>query len=639
VRIRYPHFVNYIQSQIEQYFGTDEMFRRGFEIRTTLVPRIQDTAQDALVRQIQALVNNGVNTGAVIATDPRNGAILAMVGSPNFNDQEIDGQVNNVFTWQQPGSAIKPVVYTAALEGFSVNGTPTYFTPATILWDVPVTYPTTPPYSPVNYDRTFHGPTALRFALANSYNIPAVKTYAAIGAQRFQETAGRMGLRFLDEAQFGLATALGADEVRLYDMAQAFGTLANNGVRVPTFGIVGITDASGAEVPLPERTGPVQAVQPQIAYLMQSILSDNEARSAAFGLNSGLALPAYPGLVGAKTGTSNDSRDLWTMGFTRGAVVGVWIGRVDNNPTVNTSGLAAVPIWNTVMQAVLQGTSPEPFTNPGGVVEQQICGDTGTIYDPNVTQNCTAVRTELFLVNQPPPPASQAFIQTVPVDTWTNLRANQYCPDHIRTGTFATIDDASAIQWLNTPQGAAYAQQLGLTTPIEPLPAGECSPSTVQPQVRITSPTDAQQVTGVVQVLGTVTANNMNRYQIEVASINQPENFTLVYGPSAAQQPNGVLGEWNTTSFPNGVYRVRLAVFANDGGYIYKTVQIGVNNIPPTDIPLPTAIVPTPDFGSTTIPFDTPIPAGSLNSGPSTMIPLGGLSNLATPTATVDFGG
>lgn len=624
-QVRFPHFVNYIQAQIEQHFGTAEMFRRGFVIRTTLNPRIQETAQTALQQQVAALAPNGVNTGAVFVTDPRTGAILAMVGSPDFDNEQIDGQVNNVFTWQQPGSSIKPVVYTAALEGVERNGVFQYMTPATILWDVPTTFATIPPYTPVNYDRIYHGPVALRFALGNSYNVPAIKAYDFIGADRFRDTAMRMGLRFLEEAQFGLPTAIGADEVRLYDHVQAYATLANNGVRVPVYAITEITDASGASVEPPPRAEPSQTVQPQIAFLMQNILSDNEARAAAFGLNNGLALPEYPGLVAAKTGTSNDNRDLWTMGFTRNVVVGVWLGRHDNAPTSATTQVSAVPVWNTVMRAALQGNPPEPFTPPQGIAQATICADTGTLFDPNINPNCTTLRNEIFVQNAPPPSADQGFVQTVRLDSWTGLRANQYCPDNVVDGRVVNIADPSAIAWLNSPDGAAYAQRIGLTPPVQSAAVGECTPGMALPQARINAPTDGQTLTGQVQVIGIMTAPNFNRYQLEIAPAENPESFTVVAGPFGNQQPNGALGTWDTTVWPNGVYRLRLAAFANDGGYLYRTVQVGVNNPIPTPTPLivPTSFPTSGPIGFTPIPFETPIP-------------FGGISDLG-PTPTIDF--
>ncbi len=604
--VKYPHFVNFVQQQIENNFGTSEMFRRGFEIRTTLIPRIQETAQNALEAQVQALAANGVNTGAVMVTDPRDGTIRAMVGSPDFSDNSIDGQVNNAFTWQQPGSSIKIVEYTGALEGVNRNGTNDYMTTASILWDVPTTFQN-PDYAPVNYDRAFHGPIALRYALANSYNVPAVKVLNTIGMDKFLDVAQRIGLRFLPEATFGLSSALGANEVRLYDMMQAYGTLANNGTRVPLYSITAIKDATGAEIPLPARAQPALAVQPQIAFLMQNILSDNEARTPAFGANSPLNVNGYAGLVAAKTGTSNDNRDLWTMGFSSNMVVGVWIGRVDNAPTVNTSGLAAAPVWNAVMSVALQGTNPQPFAPPSGIVQQQICATTGTVYDPNVP--CTVVRTEYFVQSQPPPSASIGFVQTVPVDTWTGLRANQFCPDAVVTQTFVNISDPSAIAWLNTAEGLAYAQSVGLPNPPKAAPTAECSASTTLPQVHFTSPANGQQLTGATQFTGVASGPNFDHYQIELAPATSPDAFQVIV-PAIRSQANGNLATWDSTSVPNGAYRLRLSAFATDGGYRYHTIDVGVNNVIPTQPPptLPPIVVPTFAPGDTPIPFVVPTP-------------------------------
>ncbi|MBI1258484.1 MAG: hypothetical protein GC204_13535 [Chloroflexi bacterium] len=607
--VKYPHFVNFVQQQIENSYGTSAMFQQGFEIKTTLIPRIQETAQNALETQVKALATNGVNTGAVMVTDPRDGSIRAMVGSPDFSDNTIDGQVNNAFTWQQPGSSIKIVEYTGALEGVSRNGGNDYLTPASILWDVPTTF-SNPDYSPVNYDRTFHGPIALRYAFANSYNVPAVKTLNFIGMDKFLDVAQRLGLRFLPDATFSLPTALGANEVRMYDMMQAYGTIANNGTRVPLVSITSIKDSSGNDLPLPEHAQTALAIQPQIAFLIQNILSDNTARTAAFGANSPLNVNGYNGLVAAKTGTSNDNRDLWTMGFSSNAVVGVWIGRVDNAPTVNTSGLAAAPIWNAVMTAALQGTNPSPFNPPAGIVQQQVCADTGTVYDAST--GCTTVRTEYFVQSQQPPPASQGFVVSVPVDTWTSLKANQFCPDSVVTKNFVNISDPSAIAWLQTPAGASYAASIGLPNPPQAAPTNECSTSTVLPQVRFTSPTNGQQLTGTVQLTGIVSGPNFSRYQIELAPSSAPTNFQPVAGPFNSQQ-NGNLATWDSTTIPNGAYLLRLAAFATDGGYRYDTINIGVNNIIPTVPPptLPPIVVPTD------INFATPIPAQDFGPTPT----------------------
>jgi membrane peptidoglycan carboxypeptidase len=652
-RVRYPHFVNYIQQIIEETYGTDALFRSGFEITTTLVPTIQDTAQTALLQTTQQLLNNGVQTGAVMVTDPRSGAILAMVGSPDFNNTQFEGQNNFAFLPQQPGSSIKPITYTAALEGFvNPQGQRAYWTPATVIWDVPTTYNTNPPYSPVNFDRQFHGPQTVRSALQNSYNVPAVKAYSFIGAENFRNMATRMGLNFADTAQFGLATALGAEDVRLYDMMVAYGTLANDGVRTSLYTITRIRDFQGNDVVPPQQGQSEQVISPALAYVMQSILSDNQSRIPAFGANSPLVIPGYPdGVVAAKTGTSNDNRDLWTMGFTNNTVVGVWMGRIDNNPTTGSTQVAASPVWNVTMRAALQNRPPEGFGNPGGVIQAQVCGDTGVAFDPAVNPNCTAPRVEFFLETQPPPTAGTSFVQQVTIDTWSGLIATQACPENVVTRTYvANIDDPFAIQWLNSPSGQAFAQRLGLPTPVEIAPQQQC-PAGQQPNIRLTAPGSGQQLAGIVDVTGIVSATDLDRWQIELAPGGQ-ENFTIISGVSQAQQPsNAVLYQWNTATVPNGIYQLRLHAVSRTGGFIYSTVNVGVNNVaaatatpllptaivPGTAIPFPTAIPPGLPAPAVTLSFATAtpplIPAATAQSGlfpTATNIPFGGLAPLPT---------
>lgn len=638
---RYPHFINYVQAVLERQFGPNEIFRRGFQVRTTLNSRLQDEAQSALTNQLQSITFTGVNTGTVMAVDPRDGAIRVMVGSPDFNNEDIGGQINFALTWQQPGSTIKPVVYLAALEGVgdrNLNGVldfNEYLTPASILWDVPTQY-TNPNYAPVNFDGRFRGPVSVRYALANSLNVPTVKAYAFIGNDKFVDTARRLGLNFLnDPPQVGLPTAVGATEVRLYDMMQAYATLANTGRYVPMYAIVNITDTDGATVPLEGRPEPVQRVQPEAAFLIQNILADNVARADTFGTNSPLVIPQFPDRVAAKTGTSNDARDLWTMGFTRNAVVGVWLGRADNNPTRGSSIDHAAPIWNRVMRTTLSTLpAPEPFASPGNIFQVEICNPTGTLPGPN----CPARRNELFIVSQPPPPADQGLVVTLPVDTWTGFIANSTCPENVENRTFVNISDPFAVQWLNTPQGQPIARQLGIPLPPLPPPTQACDVNTLLPTARITSPTSGQVVQGVIQIQGAVSAQNFDRYQLAYAPVNS-NNFTLIGQPSTQQFPNqGVLGQWDTRTVPNGIYTIRLEVFAtaaSGGGYLRRDVQVTVQNIQPTDTPTPLP-PPPPQITPTTIPF--PIEVTPLDGGGDFTSQGAGGGN-ATPTATINPGG
>ncbi len=601
VRFKYPHFVQFVTQYIESVYGSGEMYRRGFVIKTTLNSAIQDAAEAGLKQTMANLINTGVNTGSVMVTDPRNGAVKAMVGSPNFNDDTIDGQVNGALTWQQPGSSIKPVEYAKALEGVDDNGDgrpDRWYTPATILWDVPTTFQN-PSYTPTNFDNRYHGPLALRYALQNSYNVPAVKAYQFVSDAGFRDMATRLGLSFPEGATFGLPTALGATEVTLYGMMSAYGTLANSGVRVPLYVVDSITDSSGNVVELPARAQPAQVIQPQIAYLMENILSDDTARATAFGVNGPLTISGIPtsGYVAAKTGTTNDARDLWTMGATTNTVVGVWLGRPDNAATqVRDGGYgSAAPLWNRVMTASLQVQGrPNAFPNPPGLIQAQICADTGTL--PPTT--CSSLRTELFVQGQEPPSADQAFVQQVAVDTWTGLRANEFCPDNRVTATVINISDPTAVAWLNSPQGAADAQRLGITAgTVTTVPTDVCSVNTEVPIARILSPTEGQTITtGPTQIFGSASATQtFNRYQLEYASAVQPDVFTIISGPSTTPQNSGALATWNTQQLPNGAYILRLAMFSNNGGYLYRTLNVNIVNAVPTTPPQiiqPTSEIP-----------------------------------------------
>ena len=603
VRLRYPHFVNYVQAQVEAEFGVNALFQRGFHIYTTLNPVVQEAAETALSNRVSQLVSNGVNTGAVMVTDPKSGAIRAMVGSHDFDD-DVAGQVNNVLTFQQPGSAIKPIVYTAAISGHQGN----YLTPASILWDVPVTYDlgAGSTYSPVNFDRQFHGPVSLRVALQNSYNVAAVKTYLFSGSERFVEMAQTFGLQFPDGTVPTIASALGANEVRLFDMMQAYGVFASGGRRVPLYAIERITETiDGEEVEVGQEVpGTEQAISPAVAYLMQNILSDDHARRPTYPPGSPLTLENIgiptQNFVAAKTGTSNDSRDLWTMGFTGDAVVGVWLGTYNNSPTFGTTGYnSAAPVWNAVMQAAMAGQAPSRFENPGGVVVREICRSTGTINHPD----CPEPTTGLFIQEQFPPGPEQGFIQTVAIDSWTGLLANDFCDDHVIEETFAALDDLSAVDWLNTTaEGQEYAEVMGLSFPVSAAPPGSCVQGQGLPVVHISSPNDGAVIRGAVEIRGQVRAPDFSHYELLYARAGQDESFFPI-SAALVQVPEhgGFLGVWDTLSaqIPTGEYILRLLATSLTGGFIQHDLNILVDN------PKPDATA-TPVFSPTVVSVLTP---------------------------------
>jgi penicillin-binding protein 1C len=347
--VRAPHFVNYVTTLVNQRLDGYDVRRSGMRVFTTLDLRMQEIAQRVVSEQVTALQPRyDLSNAALVALRPGTAEILAMVGSADFANPSIAGQVNVNVRQRQPGSAIKPVLYAIALDDGLIS-------PATLMWDVPVRYKLTgaEEYSPRNYDETFHGPVTARMALANSYNIPAVKLLEAVGIDRMLEGARAMGLTSLnrDTTWYGLSLTLGGGEVTPLDLTTAFHTLANQGAYVPPQAILFSMGAPEGRNMNMSRVKPVQVIEPASAYLVTSMLSDNDARAAEFGPNSMLKL-SRPNA--AKTGTTSDFRDNWTQGYTRYLVAGVWAGNSDGRPMRNVSGVTgAAPIWNAFMEAVL----------------------------------------------------------------------------------------------------------------------------------------------------------------------------------------------------------------------------------------------------------------------------------------------
>jgi len=355
ISIRAPHFVMYIKELLEKKYGTRLVEQGGLRIVTSLDVQLQDSVQSIVSSHIQSLKYLNVGNGAAVVTNPKTGEILAMVGSHDYFDSEHDGNVNVTTSLRQPGSSIKVVTYALALE----QG----FTAASLLDDSPVVYsiPNNPPYAPVNYDGKFHGITPLRYALANSYNVPAVKLAAKLGVRDIVEKGKAMGIdSWTDPSKYGLSITLGGADVTMLDMTEVFGTLANGGVRQDTQPILEVTDYTGKVYERHTPSKGVQAVKPEVAWIMGNILSDNVARSNAFGLQSELVIPGKT--VSVKTGTSNDKRDNWTIGYTPSYLAAVWVGNNDNspmNPYLSSGVTGAAPIWHDIMTELLKDTADE----------------------------------------------------------------------------------------------------------------------------------------------------------------------------------------------------------------------------------------------------------------------------------------
>ena len=391
-----PHFVMYVKDLLIKKYGLTMVEKGGLIVTTSLDLKTQDMAQEIVRTEVDENAYLNLTNGAALVTNPKNGDILAMVGSRDYNDPN-GGNVNLTTSLRQPGSSIKLITYAAALS----NG----FTAATTLEDSPVTYRVAgaPDYSPVNYDGAFHGRVPLRIAFANSFNIPAVKTLAKIGIPTMIATARKMGITTWNDPQnYGLSITLGAAEVKMTDMATAYGTAANQGLRVDVNPILKITNYSG-ELLYQKESEKRQVLDSGVAYIISSILSDNSARSWEFGSNSPLNIPRHT--VSVKTGTTDNKRDNWTIGYTPSYLVAVWVGNNDNSPMSKdlASGITgAAPIWNKIMTTLLGNVNTLSYKMPDNVVLKK-CGTKTEYFIKGTETNirCSQIATPSGMLVQP----------------------------------------------------------------------------------------------------------------------------------------------------------------------------------------------------------------------------------------------
>lgn len=358
-RMHAPHFVKYVQQQLIDEYGENTVGRGGLKVITTLDWEKQGFAEKAVQEKGEALLKEGgANNAALVALDPRTAQILAMVGSRDFYDESIDGQFNVVVqARRQPGSSIKPIVYTAAFA----KG----FTPSTVLYDVVTPFGVDGiPYTPQNYDLGERGPVTMRTALQGSLNIPAVKTLYLVGVKQAIQFAEKLGYTTFDENKIGLSLVLGGGEVKMLEHVNAYGVFANNGKKNDPVGILKVQDPHGKVLYEWKEKDGEQVLDPGVTATISNVLSDDPARAYVFGANSALTLPGRP--VAAKTGTTNSYVDAWVVGYTPSLVAGVWAGNSDNKPMKQGYGGSRVAgqIWNYFMRESLKGTPVEKFPTP-----------------------------------------------------------------------------------------------------------------------------------------------------------------------------------------------------------------------------------------------------------------------------------
>lgn len=412
-----PHFALMVLEELEERYGGEEkVARSGFKVKTTLNLEWQKHAEVAVKNHVNTLARNRASNGGAVAIDPKTGEVRTLVGSKDWFNEDF-GKFNIATALRQPGSAFKPIVYAAGFEQRVIS-------PATILRDEPTTF--TGPYvqgsyTPRNYDGRFRGPVLARRALANSLNVPSVEVMSKVGLPEAIQMAQRIGITSLkDPSNYGLSLVLGGREVKPIELTNAYAAFANGGEVNKITTILEIKDKNGQTIytATPEKN---RAVRPETAFLISSILSDSQARQEVFGNALDISRPAA-----VKTGTTQDFRDAWTVGYTPSLAIGVWVGNNDNTPMDSVAGsLGAAPIWRSLMERFLQGTPVEAFSPPPGIIPLWICGDNGLRLENK--ESTSSAKLEYFIPGTEP---SGVCIVPTPTPTPTPVPSPAPTPEN-----------------------------------------------------------------------------------------------------------------------------------------------------------------------------------------------------------------
>jgi penicillin-binding protein 1C len=586
-----PHFAVYVRKQLEDLYGPELLYRGGLRVYTTVDLDITRIAEEEARNQVAALQEQGkdVTNAAVVVLRARTGEILAMVGSIDYWNEEIDGNVNVAVAPRQPGSSFKPFSYVTAFH----QG----HTAAEMVMDVHVCFDDfpNPPYCPEDYDRKYLGPQSFRTALARSRNIPAVKVLDMVGVGNVIRTAHAMGLNTLNEDldYYGLSLTLGGGEVWLLDMAYAFSVFANGGVmmgqpaKLPRPGyreldpvsILRVEDPEGNaiwEYKQPEVHNVVLAdgreLSPQEAYLLTHVLSDNNARAAVFGYNSALRL-SRP--AAAKTGTTTDYRDVWTVGYTPQIVTGIWVGNNDNTPMEGvSSSRGAGPIWHNVMERIyneghasrLLGAVVDTFPKPPGLTTVEVCAVSGLL--PN--EHCPNRVNALFIEG------------TEPTDYCSVHRVERVNRQTGKLATACTPPELveERVYEVYPPEAADWVREQGIPQP--PTQRDEiygCGPE--GGEVAILDPTLGGHVKGVVSIRGNARSGGFSFYRLEFGEGLNPSAWSQIGGDHFNQVNGDVLEFWDVRGLQDGLYTLQLTVVEHSQNFRRATIYVTVDNTAP----------------------------------------------------------
>lgn len=574
-----PHFALYVLDQVKKQYNTPAdpfyIWKKGVTVYTTLDVELQKYAEQQAREQVALLAEQGKNASnaSVVAMKNDTGEILAMVGSLDYNNNAIDGQVNIATAERQPGSSFKPFVYLTALQ----QG----MTPATMILDVPTAFPQADGayYRPENYDRQYHGPVSLRNALARSYNIPAIKVMDQVGVANALRTAHRLGINGLNRGLnfYGLSLVLGGGEVSLLDHTYAYSVIANSGNMVGEpmpaeeiqsgyrtlnpVSILQVRDSEGNTLKKYEQPQAERIFSAEVAYLMHNIMSDDVARAPSFGANTALTLSDRK--VAAKTGTTNGFKDNWTMGYTPQLTVGVWVGNTDNESMENVTGLSgAAPVWNAVMRKYHEGQPAIWYDRPPGIVDRVVCQPSGLL----PTDDCQDQRSEIFVAGTEPT-VSDNIWQPFEIDRETGLLAGPTTPPERIEKRVYQILPREAADWVI---------ESGLAQP--PTEKTASRPEDFDPDSAIISPTVGSYIAGQIDVIGNARGGP---FRLEIGAGLEPGEWVMVGSERGDEVQNAPLQRLDTLAFPEGTYTLRLTVNRGDGPKV-TTVPVTVDNTAPT---------------------------------------------------------
>ena len=575
-----PHFAIYARDQLLKKFDPEQIYRGGLKVYTTLDLQLNEEAQRIAARHVRELEagDHNASNACVVSIRPKTGEIMAMVGSVDYWDEENDGNVNVCIANRQPGSSFKPFNYMTALKDGLV-------TPSTLIMDVRQSFPDAPnpPYVPENYDRRYHGPVSVRNALARSYNIPAVWVMQKSGVKNVINNAHKMGITTLNDDFYGLSLTLGGGEVKPIDMAYAFSVFANLGYmngeprpeedirpghrRLDPVAILRVEDAQGNVIYEYNRPVTEQIIDSALAYLLVDILSDNPARAPAFGSNSDLILPDR--VVAAKTGTTNNFRDNWTIGFTPQLATTVWVGNNDNEPMKDVTGLSgAAPIWNEVMQFYHRGLPEETWLRPPGLVNVAVDALSGLL----PAEHSAGPISEMFLEGIQPTRRDDVH-QVFAVNRETGKLAVAGCtpPELIEERVYEVYPPV-ANDWLKE-------QEI-------PRPPHEyddnCAGGIAAGPAAITFPRQFEYIKGGIIITGNAKLDGFQLYRLEYGSGLNPQEWNQLGGDHSNPVDNAPMEFWDTTPLNEGLYTLQLTVLRGDSSFERYTTQVTVDNTPPT---------------------------------------------------------